>query len=492
MSEVTTSAATPPAESGASLKRRVASGTVWTIVSYGGGQVLRLGGNIVLAKWFFGPEVFGLMTFVNIFVQGLAMFSDIGIGPSIIQSKRGEEGRFLNTAWTVQVVRGFFLWGASLALAGWYATTYEQPELRKLVPAAALSAAILGFNSTRFFTSGRRIALARVTILDFLSQLIGISASIAFCIVTRSIWAIVYGGLVSAAAKMAMTYFLLEGERNRFDFEHEAFREISGFGRWVFISTSLSFLTGQIDRFVLGKAVPIAVFGLYGIAFNLASLPPSLALSFTGQLLFPLLAHHSRTDAKAYEQALFTARRVILEGGWFLFAGLVLVSPAFFHAFYRREFWDAIPLTQLLVVAMWGWVLMLSADRALLAVGDSRTLAVSNAVSFLGKFGACTLGLKLGGVSGFIIGLAAGNVVGHIPVLIALRRRGVHILPQDFRYTALAGATIGGAYLLQRVVVRDAIGWGPGAIEIAISLIVLVPLGLRLYRHGRELLAARR
>jgi O-antigen/teichoic acid export membrane protein len=260
----------------------------------------------------------------------------------------------------------------------------------------------------------------------------------------------------------------------------------------VFLSTSLMFLAGQIDRFVLGKVVALDVFGLYGIGFNLASLPAMMALSFTGQLLFPLLAHHSRTDEKAYEQALFTARRVILEGGWFLFAGLVLVSPAFFHAFYKPEFWGAIPLTQLLVVAMWGWVLMLSADRALLAVGDSRTLAISNAASFLGKLGLCTLGLRLGGMTGFILGLAAGNLSGHVPVVLALRRRGVNILPQDFRYTALAGATIGGAYLLQRAVVGDAIGWIPGVIEVAISLLVLVPLGVRLYRNGRELLAARR
>lgn len=485
MSEGTTAEAT----GASSLRNRVLSGSIWTILSYGGGQVLRLVGNVVLAKWFFGPDVFGLMTYVNIFVQGLAMFSDIGIGPSIIQSKRGEELRFLNTAWTVQVFRGFFLWLVSLALAGWYASEYGQPELKSLVPVTALSAAIAGFNSTRFFTSGRRIALARVTILDFLSQAIGIAATIAFCIVTRSIWAIVYGGLVSAAAKMAMTYFLLEGERNAFAFEPEAFREISRFGRWVFLSTSLSFLTGQIDRFVLGKVVPIAVFGLYGIGYNLASLPSTIALSFTGLLLFPLLAHHSRTDAKAYESALFTARRVILEAAWFMFAGLVLVSPAFFHTLYRAEFWDAIRMTQLLVVAMWGWVLMLSADRALLAVGDSRTLAVSNAVSFVGKFGACTLGLKAGGVPGFIFGLALGNLIGHVPVVLALRRRGVHILGQDLRYTALATGTIGGAYVLQRVVVRDAIGWVPTAIEIGISLLVLVPLGLRLWRHVRELLA---
>ena len=456
MSDGTTSAATTDS----TLTSRIRSGSIWTIVSYAGGQILRLGTNIVLGQWFFGPDVFGLMTFVNIFVTGLAMFSDVGIGPSIIQSKRGEEPRFLNTAWTVQVVRGFLLFFVSLAVAGAYASAYGQPELSELVPAASLSATILGFNSTRFFTAGRRIALARVTILDFASQVIGTAATIGFCILTRSVWAFVYGGLVAAAVKMAMTYLYLEGERNAFAWDSGAFREISRFGRWVFLSTSLMFLTGQIDRFVLGKAVPLAVFGLYGIAYNLASLPPSMALSFTGQLLFPLLAHHSRTDPKAFERALFTARRVILEGGWFLFAGLVLLSPAFFHVFYKPEFWGAIGMTQLLVVAMWGWILVLSADRALLAVGDSRTLAISNAVSFFGKFGACALGLRLAGVPGFILGLAAGNLTGHVPVVLALRKRGVHILKQDLAYTAMAATTVGAAYLLQQLAVGGAVGWG--------------------------------
>ncbi len=490
MSEGSTSAATP-AETGASLKRRVASGTIWTIVSYGGGQALRLGGNIVLARLLTRDD-FGLMNLVNIFVQGLAMFSDIGIGPSIIQSKRGEEPAFLNTAWTVQVVRGLFLWLLSCVVAKPFAAWYGQPELAQLIPFAALAAVISGFNSTRFFTSGRRIALARVTILDFLGTAIGIAAIIVWTWVTRSVWALVFGSLVGVAAKMALTYLFLEGERNWFAFDLSAFREMTRFGRWVFLSTSLSFLTGQIDRLLLGKFVPIALLGVYGFANQLGSLPPNMALSFTGQLLFPLLAHHSRTDAKAYENALFTARRVILEGAWFLFGGLALVSPAFFHVFYKREFWDAIWMTQLLVIPMWTWMLMLSADRALLAVGDSRTLMISNGASLLGKIAACFAGFQLGGIPGFILGIAVGNVAGHVPVLLALRRRGVHILPQDLRYTALAGATIGGAYALQRLVVRDAVGWIPGAIEIAISLLVLVPLGLRLYRDARALLAARK
>src|SRR5262245_41661145 len=103
--------AAAPAQS--SLRTRVISGSVWTLLSYGGSQVLRLAGNVIFT-WLLYPEAFAVMLLVNVFIQGLAMFSDIGIGPSIIQSKRGDEPRFLNTAWTIQVGRGFLLWIASL------------------------------------------------------------------------------------------------------------------------------------------------------------------------------------------------------------------------------------------------------------------------------------------------------------------------------------------------------------------------------------------
>lgn len=38
------------------------------------------------------------MALVHIFVIGLNLFSDVGIGLSIIQNKRGDEPDFINTA----------------------------------------------------------------------------------------------------------------------------------------------------------------------------------------------------------------------------------------------------------------------------------------------------------------------------------------------------------------------------------------------------------
>jgi O-antigen/teichoic acid export membrane protein len=475
--------AADPAE--ASLRSRVISGSVWTVLSYGGSQVLRLAGNVVFS-WLLFREAFGLMLLVNVFIQGLAMFSDIGIGPSIIQSKRGDDPVFLNTAWTIQVGRGLALWILSAIGAGPFAVWFHQPQLAALIPVAALGAIISGFNSTRVFTSGRRIALARVTILDFVGQTVGLVAMVIWCLVTRSIWAFIFGSLIGTLAKMILSYVLLDGERNGFAFDREAFRELSRFGRWIFVSTSLTFFTTRIDSLMLGQFLPLDMLGVYSIALNLASLPPTVASYLAGGVLFPLLSHHARSDPKECERTLFAARRVILGGGMFLLAGLALVSPLFFRTLYAPKYWDAIWMTQLLTVPMWCWTLMLSADRAILAMGESRILAISNAASLAVKFAACYLGFHFYGFEGFILGLALGNLAGHVPIVLALRQKGIHIFLQDLTYTAVAVASIGGALLVQRWVVPEMSEPWRTLAEVGTAVVVLIPMALQVRKaiHG--------
>src|SRR5690606_8194669 len=94
----------------------VKRGSLWALAGYGGSRVLRIGGNLVLWRLLY-PDAFGLIALVNVFITGLTMFSDVGIGPSIVQNPRGDDPAFLNTAWTIQVVRGFILGIAGAALA---------------------------------------------------------------------------------------------------------------------------------------------------------------------------------------------------------------------------------------------------------------------------------------------------------------------------------------------------------------------------------------
>jgi hypothetical protein len=100
----------------AALESRAINATFWTIVQYGCGQGLRLVNSFILTRLLF-PEAFGQMTLVTTLIVGITMLSDLGLGPSVIQSRRGDEPAFLNTAWTLQVMRGTGLWLFALLLA---------------------------------------------------------------------------------------------------------------------------------------------------------------------------------------------------------------------------------------------------------------------------------------------------------------------------------------------------------------------------------------
>ena len=79
------------------FKKRAFQGTALVIAGYGLAQAMRLGGNLVLTRLLV-PELFGVMALTKVFITGLNLFSDIGLGPGIIRSTRGKEPAFLNTA----------------------------------------------------------------------------------------------------------------------------------------------------------------------------------------------------------------------------------------------------------------------------------------------------------------------------------------------------------------------------------------------------------
>ena len=141
----------PSTEAFEHLKSKVGRGSLWAVLGFGGGQILRLLGNLVLWRLLY-PEAFGLMAIVNVFMLGLLMFSDVGIGPSIIQNERGDDPRYLHTAWTIQVVRGLVLFAVAAAAAVPLSRFYHEPELARLIPVVAVSSILSGFNSTKLFT----------------------------------------------------------------------------------------------------------------------------------------------------------------------------------------------------------------------------------------------------------------------------------------------------------------------------------------------------
>ena len=99
-----------------SLRKRALGAGAWNMVSLVGTQALRLGGNLIMARLLV-PDMFGIMAISTTLSVVLHLLSDVGLRQNIIQSPRGDDPLFLNTAWTVQLLRGILLFAVTLLIA---------------------------------------------------------------------------------------------------------------------------------------------------------------------------------------------------------------------------------------------------------------------------------------------------------------------------------------------------------------------------------------
>lgn len=121
-------------------------GASWTTFGFVATYGIRLLSTLVLTR-LLAPDVFGLMSLVWVFIGAISMLSDIGTIPSVIRSPRGDEKVFLDTAWTIQAVRGFWIGGLTLLIAWPISRLYDEPQLFPILCTVAVMPVIDGMNS---------------------------------------------------------------------------------------------------------------------------------------------------------------------------------------------------------------------------------------------------------------------------------------------------------------------------------------------------------
>ena len=412
---------------------RVLQSSALTAMSYAVTQAMRLGSNLILTRLLF-PEAFGLMALVSVFLVGLQMFSDVGLGPAIAQNKRGDDPVFLDTAWSIQIARGVILWLATCAIALPAAAFFEQAMLAQLLPVAGLTLLIAGFNPTRIETAYRHLIIRRVIGLDLLAQAIGMISIVALAWYLQSVWALVLGAIVGSLAKLLLMHLGLPGQVNRPRWERAAAHDLIHFGKWIFLSTACGFLLAQGDKAVLGKYLPLDALGIYNIGFFLASFPVLLVDMIVGRILIPMY-REAQADGTPELRRRVRRFRFLLTGLalalilCFAFSGVALVE-----FLYDDRYAAAGGIVVAIAAAQTIMILGKTYDQAALAAGDSRAFFVVIAARALIQTALFILGAEYGGLLGALAGLALAYLLVHPLIVMLARRFGVWDPVHDLVY----------------------------------------------------------
>ena len=360
---------------GDGLRARALRGSALTFFGFGFQQFLRLLSNLLLTRLLF-PEAFGLMALVTVVLTGLQMLSDTGLNSAIVQSKRGEDPMFLNTAWTLQIIRGLFLGLIAVALAVPLAEFYEQPQLAALLPVAGLTTVIMGLQSTKELVANRHLTLGRLTLIELVSQVAGIVLMVMLAWLLRSVWALLIGALFAAALRSVLSHVALPGQANRLAWERDAFYELFHFGKYIFVSSIAGFVVNNADRAVLGKFVTIGMLGIYNIGFFMSSVPFMLSLKFNNRVLLPIYSQSPPKEGPANQRNVRRAR-LLLTGGLILLSLLLSLIGNWLITFLYEDIYAlAGPVMVLLSLSLMPAIVTHAYGMLLLGSGNSRNFTI--------------------------------------------------------------------------------------------------------------------
>lgn len=390
-------------------------------MGYIGSQVIRLATNLILTRLLF-PEAFGLMALVTMFMVGLQMFSDLGLGPSIVQNKRGDDQKFLDTAWSLQIIRAALLWLILCLLSIPAAEFYNAPELRLMLPVAGISVMIAGFNPTRIDSATRHMMFGRITLIDLTTQILSALFIIVLAWWMQSVWSLVWGGVASALIRLFLADRFLPGPRNRWLMEREAAHELIHFGKWIFLSSTFSFLLTQGDKAVLGRFLSMSELGIYNIGFFIAAFPLTLASAIVGRLLLPVYRASPPAESSENYNRLRKMRFAMSAIIFSMLAVTAIAGPQIIGLLYDERYAEAGRIVSLIACAQMPVVIGMTYDSAALAQGNSRGVFIVNAIRAIAQIAALIIGATYFGLAGAIIGQGIAAYLSY-PSLIWLAHK---------------------------------------------------------------------
>ncbi len=417
----------------------------WVLAGTGGTQLVRLASNLLLTRLLF-PEVFGVMALVYAVLVFLGQVSDIGLREGVVNSKRISDPTFMQTAWTLQILRSAIIALIAAAVAIPFANFYEQEILAPVLVMIGFSIFITGFKSIGLLAYDKRLDLKTQSIVDIVQLAAGIVVMLIWAWFSPTVWALVGGQIVSSLLEVYFSYRFFKGHHSKIRFEKNALIELFSFGKWIVISSTISFITVQGDRLIMGKWLPIDQLGLYSIASNWAAIVAMISFNLSTRVLHPYF--RQKLDAGSDFSQIHRTRTHLNLAYSAVCIGLAFIGDWLVQFMYDDRYIGAGWMLQVLALGQIARVFTGTLRPFLIACGDSFSQMVTSTASALILVGFFAVGYTLGGPEGMIFGYAFSALLMHPIMIFFAGKHGYHCMLSDMGIAFLACFVIGGIWYL--------------------------------------------
>lgn len=407
----------------------IVSKSLWTVGTYAASAGIRFGSNVVLSR-ILGPEAMGVVVLAQAIRVGTELLTDLGLEQNVVHSPHGDDERFLNTVWTMQLARGLLVSLACLSLTPLLASFYRIDLSLLLVLSAAPM--INSMMSTSLYSVAKRLDVKTRNLFELSVESIGLIINIALALTLRNVWAPILGIILSLAVRSAITY-ALPHPRHRIVLDRTHAWAVFHFSKWIMLSSLAFYAAVYVDRLFLGAVVALGTLGIYGLAKSVADLPNVVAGRLAFQVVFPFVANQKDglAPGSTARHELGRARRnflvLVLTGiatvmAWSDWAVILLYGNR-----YAEAGW------MLCMLLIGGWLAVLSSlnEATVFGSGRPKNVSAANVTRFVVMASVLPLGFYTLGLPGALLALPAAEGTRYLMLMRTQRQVGTAYIAQD-------------------------------------------------------------
>jgi lipopolysaccharide exporter len=309
-----------------------------------GAQLVR---TVILAR-LLAPDDFGLMAMATITILLVESLSRTGFRNALVQFDRDIDD-YIDTAWTVEVLRGLVLGGLVVAGAPLIGSFFGSVEVVPVVQVVALSVVITGLTNMALVKLDRDLAFNRVFRFEVTQRVVEVVVGIAAAFALRSVWALVIGLIAGSMARVIASYVLMP-HRMRFAVDRAKLGEMYRYGKWIYRTNLSEVLSGELDDIMVGRILGVDLLGLYRMAYTLSQSLVTEIGQTTNQVVFAAFARMQNTG-RAIKEALVRSAHFVAFLVFPMAVGFIVAGEQIVFVLLGEQWMDMVPSFQVLTVA---------------------------------------------------------------------------------------------------------------------------------------------
>ena len=382
------------------LKQKAAAGMMWTALQKYSTMIIGFISGIILAR-LLTPYDYGCIGMLSIFMVLAEAFIDGGFGSALIQKKCPTQTDY-STIFYWNMGMSAVMYAVLYFSAPAISKFYDTPLLCNVLRVQGLILFIYAFSLIQVNQLQKKLNFKILSIVTITTALLALGVTILMAFNGFGVWALVVQNIITAVIPAVAYWFLIKW-RPIWSFSWKSFRELFGFGFYMFLTRLLNQFGQQIQGLLIGKVYNPSTMGYYSKAHSTEKLASVSISSVMNQVTYPLYAE-AQDDKKQLANMIKRITMTLSYITWPLMFVLLLCAKPIFVLLYSDRWLPSVPYFQVLCVAGLAFCLQSVNNQSIAAIGKSRVMFLWTVIKRVVGIAYVVGGLFLFGMKGLLVG----------------------------------------------------------------------------------------